>query len=41
VLDAAHADLDLLQIGLAADPRWHLDGPPSRATASYECYKDV
>jgi hypothetical protein len=41
VLDASHADVDLLQIGLAADPRWHLDGPPNRATASHECYKDV
>ena len=41
VLDAAHADVDLLQIGLAADPRWHLDGPPNRATANYECYEDV
>ena len=41
VLDAAHADVDLLQVGLAADPRWHLDGPPNRATASHECYKDV
>ena len=41
VLDAAHADVDLLQIGLAADPRWHLDGPPNRATPNHECYKDV
>jgi hypothetical protein len=40
-LDAAHADVDLLQIGLAADPRWHLDGPPNRATPNHECYKDV
>jgi hypothetical protein len=41
VLEAAHAPVDLLQIGLATDPRWHADGPPNRATASHQCYKDV
>jgi hypothetical protein len=41
VLEAAHAPGDLLQIGLAADPRWHVDGPPNRAAPNRECYKDV
>ena len=40
-LEAAHLTVDLLQVGLAPDPRWHLDGPSNRATASHECYKDV
>jgi hypothetical protein len=33
-LQAAHATVDLLQIGVAADPRWHVDGPPNRATST-------
>jgi hypothetical protein len=41
VLEAGHATVDLLQIGLAADPRWHVDGLPNRATSTHECYKDV
>jgi hypothetical protein len=41
VLAAAHATVDLLQIGLAADPRWHFDGPTNRVAPNHECYKDV
>jgi hypothetical protein len=41
VLEAGHATVDLLQIGLAADPRWHVDGPTNRAASNHECYKDV
>jgi hypothetical protein len=33
-LQAAHATVDLLQIALATDPRWHVDGPPNRATST-------
>ena len=39
VLEAAHVTVDLLQVGLAPDPRWHLDGPPNRATSSPSAIK--
>jgi hypothetical protein len=39
VLEARQATVDLLQIGLAADPRWSLDGPPNRATSSPSAIK--
>jgi hypothetical protein len=33
-LEGAHATVDLLQIALAADPRWHVEGPPNRAAST-------
>jgi hypothetical protein len=38
-LDAAQATVDLLQIGLAADPRWHVAGPPNRAASTDSAIK--